>query len=71
MIRKFIAECVCAGIELYMRRHRFGLTGMIEVRPYTHNQFKEHLIKVFQGSEEKADNYLSENVPTTEPHSEQ
>ena len=70
-MKRFIAKCVCAGIELYMSKHRFGITGMIEVRPYTHKQFREHLVKVFQGNEENADNYLSENAPTTAPHSEQ
>lgn len=42
-IKKFIAECVCKGIELYVSRHRFGFHGMLEMIPMTKEEFEKHI----------------------------
>lgn len=67
MIKRFIAECVCAGIELYARKYRFALRGLIEMRPMDAQQFEEHLNKVFQNNRERVESYLEEKDPTTAP----
>lgn len=67
MIKQFIAECVCAGIELYARKYRFAMRGLIEVRPMDAQQFEAHLNRVFQGNKERVDSYLDEKDPTTVP----
>lgn len=69
-IKDFIADIVCLGIEKYVSSHRLGLEGMIEIRPMTHEQFREHLCKVFQNNEERVKNYL-DTAPTTAPQEEQ
>ncbi len=69
-IKEFIADAVCLGIEKYMKKYRFGLNGMIEITPMTHDQFREHLCKVFQNNEERVKNYL-DTAPTTAPQEEQ
>lgn len=65
-IKEFIADAVCLGIEKYMKKYRFGLNGMIEITPMTHEQFEEHLYKVFQDNEERVRDYL-DTAPTTAP----
>lgn len=65
-IKEFIADEVCLGIEKYMRKDRFGLNGMIEIIPMTHEQFREHLHIVFQNNEERVRYYL-DTAPTTAP----
>ncbi len=65
-VKNFIADLVCLGIEKYVSKHRFGLVGTIEMRPMTHEQFMEHLHKVFQNNEERVRNYL-DTAPTTAP----
>lgn len=65
-IKNFIADAVCLGIEKYVSKHRFGLENMIEIRPMTHKQFREHLCKVFQNNEERVRTYL-DTAPTTAP----
>lgn len=64
--KRFLAECVCRGIDLYMKMHRFGLRGQIEVVPMTNVEFREHLLQVFQGKKDKVEHYL-ETAPTTTP----
>lgn len=68
-IEKFIARCVCMGIEMYVRNHRFGFNGMLEMLPMTHSEFEKHIYKVL--SSEAAKNYLEETAPTTHPQLEQ
>lgn len=63
-IKEFIADAVCLGIEKYMKKDRFGLNGMIEIIPMTHEQFRGHLHIVFQNNEERVRNYL-DTAPTT------
>lgn len=65
-IKDFIVDAVCLGIEKYMKKDRFGLNGMIEIIPMTHEQFREHLHIVFQNNEERVRNYL-DTAPTTAP----
>lgn len=65
-IKDFIADAVCLGIEKYMKKDRFGLNGMIEIIPMTHEQFREHLHIVFQNNEERVRNYL-DTAPITAP----
>lgn len=70
-IKHFIASAVCEGIEQYVKKHRFGMYGMIEMIPFTHEEFEKHLFNnVFQKQEDSVKNYLSRTIPTTEPQLE-
>lgn len=64
-IENFLAKCVYKGIELYMRKHRFGFNGMLEMLPLKNEDFEKHLQK--QLTKDAAKNYL-DTVPTMHPH---
>ena len=59
IIKKFIAECVCKGIELYVSKYRFGMHGQIEIYPMTHKEFEKYIYETFT-TKEAAQEYLEE-----------
>ncbi len=69
-IEKFMARCVCEGLELYFRKYRLTFNHSIEIIPLKEDDFKKHLMKVFQGNPKLVKDYL-ENAPTTTPQEEQ
>lgn len=70
LIERFIAKCVCKGIELYFKKYRLATIGHIEIIPLDKEGFEKHLLNVFQNNSESVRNYLA-NAPTTAPQVEQ
>lgn len=68
-IKKFIAECVCMGIEIYVSKHRFGFNGTLEMLPMTHEEFEKHIYKIL--TKDAAKSYLEDTAPTTQPQTPQ
>lgn len=64
-IKNYIAKCVSKGIEIYMKNHRIGFNGMIEMLPMTNEEFEKHIYKILE--KDAAKSYLEETAPTTQP----